>query len=183
VAELEDFERVFGPLRILNKKEDLFMDVTRKIKAVGMKMKDVKNKNTGEIENKPWWYIWDFQEQWPYSTFDAKVGERIDELKTGDTAKIQYEVQNNFKNITAVERVIQVNEEIQEEKIPPRLAQSLEERIPAFSDEKTKDIHRQVAWKIAGSAYGWFDLDGRSQEERQKLLAGLASTIEEILNQ
>jgi len=169
VAELEDFERVFGPLRILNNKEDLFMEVNKKIKFVGTKVND---------KGSTMWYVKATDEEF-YSTWDLQMGKKIEELdlKTDDIVKLQYEVNKaGYKTITAIEKEIQfVDEEVQEEKIPPQLAES--------PDEKTRDIHRQVAWKIAGSAYGWFDLDGRNQEERQKLLAGLASTIEEILNQ
>jgi len=188
MAELEDFERVFGPLRILNNKEDLFMEVMKKIKFVGTKVGD---------QGSTMWYVKATDEEF-YSTWDLQVGKRIEELdfKEGDIVKIQYATnKKGYKNITAIEKEIQVDKEVEGHaetyptKIPPQMTKSpmqyttaKDPTWEAREGEKTRDIHRQVAWKIAGSAWGWYDLTGLKNEDRQQFLIELAKTIEGILN-
>lgn len=169
MATLEQFEEVFGKIKIINKKGEEKMDVTKTLKQVGCKPKVGKN----------WWWV-NTTDGEIYSTFDSDVGKQIETFKGGDVAHIHYQTnEKGFKNITAIEKEVDVLEDTvadtEEDKIETGLSESL--------DDKTRDIHRQVAWKIAGASWGWFDLVGKDDKERMKLLSGFAKTVEEILNQ
>ena len=153
------------------------MDVRKKIKYVGTKPGD-KGSNM--------WYIKTTDEEF-YSTWNLQVGKGIEELdlKEGDIVKLQFETnKKGYKNITAIEKEIDVLADAPEEKVTG-LARTSEGLTlgPTFQQEKTADIHRQVAWKVAGQAWGWLDLEGKTEKERMKLLSGLAQTIEKILNE
>ena len=146
------------------------MEVRKKVKFVGTKPGD---------KGSTMWYVKTTDEEF-YSTWDLQVGKAVEELdlKEGDVVKIQFVTnKKGYKNITAIDKEIDVMADVEEE-IVPALSQSSDSK----TNEKTKDIHRQVAWKVAGEAWGWFDLVGKSDEERMKLMSGCAKTIEEILN-
>lgn len=143
------------------------MKVIKTIKALGCKQKGTPPSN--------WWFVSTTDGE-IYSSFNSNIGEIVEGLAKGDTVNIEYQAnEKGFKNISAIEKEIDV---LAEEESPEKIATALAES----HDDKTLDIHRQVAWKIAGSAWGWFDLEGQTDSERMKKLAGFAKTVEEILN-
>jgi len=94
---------------------------------VEKKIKSVTSKAVGDSIR---WLVTTMDNDF-YSTFDTNVGKKIEELnfQQGDTAEIEFITnKKGFKNITAIDKVIQINESEAKEE-PPQIHVTDEDRL------------------------------------------------------
>jgi len=166
MADLDSFKRVFGPITIIGEN---MSKVTKKIQVIDIKPTQYGMKYAFMSTDEEW-----------YSSFDKAIGKHLENLEEGDIVEVEYSVnKKGFQNFTTI-KPVENDEEFQPES-PEEEPEGVEKKAPR--SDKTSDIHRQCAGKIAGMAFGSFDFKGMDNDARAKFFVIFWKTIEDRLNE
>lgn len=86
-----------------------------------------------------------------------ELKEALKNAEKGETWRFQYEVESGFKNITAMERIVDVNEDV--ETTPPAKDKSYRESTSLFQTKLNGAVNMWVAMVTQGNKLSVEDLD------------------------